>query len=123
MQSMSVLCPDSVVLGPAILNNYRFCFRFHADIEADVCSSVDGVLWQISDSDLSNLDIVEGFPDYYQRHQVEVIHNNRVYSSWVYIMSNSSGYQKPMEIYLQKCRQGYIDNNLPLTQIENALKL
>lgn len=121
LQSMAVLCPDSVVIGPAQLKNYRFCFRFHADIELDNNCSVDGVLWSVSDDDLSNLDIVEGYPDYYQRHQFKILYNDKASLAWVYFMKNKNKFEKPLVHYLQKCIRGYVENKLPLTQIELAL--
>lgn len=119
---MSVRCPDAQLYGAAQLLNHRFCFRFHADVDYQFDSRVDGLLWDISDRDLDSLDILEGYPEYYERHQLSVVHNNTQLTAWTYSMVDKSTLSLPDQWYLEKCTQSYLDNQLSLKQIVTALE-
>ena len=55
-------CPDAIYLGPATLDNHRFLIdkKGFASIERSPGSSVRGVLWAVSPTDLRRLDLREG---------------------------------------------------------------
>ena len=120
---MATRCPDAVCLGAAVLPGYRFVFRGHADVELDAECYVDGVLWDISDTDLLALDRLEGFPTYYLRHRawVETSDGDRI-TAWIYTMADQSYEWEPGEHYLQCCLEGYRENGVPTVQITDALE-
>lgn len=120
---MATRCPDAVCLGAAVLPGYRFVFRGHADVELDADCYADGVLWQISDTDLQALDRLEGFPTYYLRHRAwaETSDGDRVIA-WIYTMADQSYEWEPGEHYLQCCLEGYRENGVPTEQITDALQ-
>ena len=123
ISGMATRCPDAVCLGAAVLPGYRFVFRGHADVELDEDCYADGVLWQISNTDLQALDRLEVFPSYYLRHRawVETSDGDRV-SAWIYTMADQSYEWEPGEQYLQCCLEGYRDNGVPTVQITDALE-
>jgi len=121
-QQMAQRCPGATCLGPAILPGFRFVWRKHADIELDDTNYVDGVVWEIDDQHLDDLDLYEGFPDYYLRHRVMVNMQGNRRPAWVYTMSDQSSEQPPSRQILNICMTGYEDNGLPTDQIQRALE-
>lgn len=120
LEGMSYRCPTATVLGPATLPDYEFRFRLHADIEPKSGAEVHGVLWEISEDDLQALDMLEGYPNYYTRLTVEVIHNNELVEAVVYMMTDQTYQEDPHLEYLDCCIQGYTDNGLQIDQLEAA---
>jgi gamma-glutamylcyclotransferase len=62
---MAHRCPGATSLGHARLINHAFRFAQHADVELTSDSFVDGVLWEINEQHLAALDLLEGYPHYY----------------------------------------------------------
>jgi hypothetical protein len=62
---MSRRCPGAVSMGHARLLDHSFRFSQHADVEPCEDSFVDGVLWDINQDHLQVLDLLEGYPHYY----------------------------------------------------------
>mgnify|MGYP003338616980 CR=1 FL=1 len=122
LDSMASRCPTAQIMGAASLEGYRFLFRRHADVELDYGSSVEGVLWEITDEDLDNLDILEGFPSYYIRSRAWVEYNNKWYVAWVYQMADQSYQDQPSWGYVDMCREGYEQNGVNTRQIDEALE-
>lgn len=122
LDSMRQRCPAAQVLGAARLDGYQFAFRRHADVELEYGSSVTGVLWEVTDDDLYNLDTFEGFPTYYIRSRAWVEHNGEWYIAWIYQMVDQTYIAAPSLSYVHMCLEGYSQNNVDSTQIEMALK-
>jgi gamma-glutamylcyclotransferase (GGCT)/AIG2-like uncharacterized protein YtfP len=119
---MQYRCPAARIVGPAILNNYRLDFNIHADINFDPNSKVHGVLWDITEDCLKQLDRLEGYPHYYTRHQVTVIANFETMSAWVYeMLGEHKNFLTPSAEYFSTVLEGYQQNNLPTQQLYSAL--
>ena len=121
VEQMQQRCPAAECLGSATLYNYQLVFRRHCDIEAVLGAHCDGVLWEISNDNLAALDLLEGYPDYYNRHTVEVYHYGMPLKAMVYQMSSPYPLQLPSSGYLEMVRQGYAANELDLSQLARAL--
>lgn len=122
--SMAHRCPTATCLGAATLPGYRFQFRYHADVELDIDCQVEGVLWEVDDDNIAELDILEGFPRYYLRQRVWVNHPQVGWViSWVYTMTEQDYITAPAASYLHMCREGYRQNDVDTHQIEEALIL
>lgn len=84
LAQMKERCPDSQLIGKACLFGYHLMFNRYssgwgcgvADIVPEIQSEVWGLLYEISDNDLENLDRYEGHPNLYQRIVVVVRGNN-----------------------------------------------
>jgi len=120
LDNMHWRCPTARCLGYAILPGYTLKFRQHADIEPDVTRQLVGVLWDISDEDLKELDGLEGYPTYYTRKNVKVLYNNQVLDAFVYIMNDQDYELAPDPGYLDLCINGYESNQVPVNQLEEA---
>lgn len=121
IRCMEQRCPEAVWSGTATLPGYALRFRVHADIEPSDKDNVLGVLWYIDEDVLKSLDHFEGFPHYYTRFEAEVWQDGEPIRALVYMMTDQTFEDKPSKDYLQRCIEGYEDNNVPTLQLFEAL--
>lgn len=119
---MATRAPRARCLGVAKLPFYRFRFAYHADIVPDRSSTVYGVLWEITEECQRALDQIEGYPDYYNICEVDVLHNGKIYTAEAYYMNPGNPDDWPSTYYLDMVSEGYRQNGVDLGQIESALK-
>jgi len=121
--SMRARCPDARCCGVATLPGYHLEFAVHCNVVVDYNSVVQGLLWDISDSDLCSLDLTEGYPSYYNRILLPVISQDTGLrqEAWVYVMTDETIPSPPGLGYWNLVMAGYIENNINTQQLHNAL--
>jgi gamma-glutamylcyclotransferase (GGCT)/AIG2-like uncharacterized protein YtfP len=122
-EQMGTRCPAALSLGHAILPKFEFRFARHADVVPSDRHEVHGVLWDITDDCLDALDRLEGFPDYYDRTYVTVLHRGVAKSALVYFMQPGYPGELPADSYRDMVRSGYREHDVPTGQILRALTL
>ena len=123
LTQMAARCPGAVCLGPAWIDNYALVFRHFADIEPEVDSYCDGVLWEITDNNLVALDVLEGYPYHYTRFSVVVNTDRGSDTALVYQMVDQSFEQPPSNHYFNTVYEGYKQNNVDTHQLIEILEL
>ncbi len=71
-EQMQERCPGSEPVAKAKLEGYRLCFNRVADIVEDEGSMVWGAIYTVSQGDIKNLDRYEGYPNFYDKLDVDV---------------------------------------------------
>ena len=79
-KQMNCRCPDNKFIKRVYLGNYKFIYDGYSSNRggavANILKSVDNIVWgglyEISKSDLANLDRREGYPDSYDRKELKV---------------------------------------------------
>ena len=122
LAQMAQRCPKAKLIGPATLDGHRFRFAGCADIIADEGNYVDGVLWLCTEECMMALDILEGYPRFYNCKEVLVVCDGVEYRAEVYYMNPGNDDGLPSNHYLDMVTEGYMDNNVPLDQITVALE-
>jgi len=117
---MAYRCPGARALGRAILFGYRLEFKSFATIVPNPKESVEGVLWTITDSDESALDILEGYPEFYDKKTVSVEHNEQSYIAMTYIMGPREQGHAPSDGYYSMVSEGYQTFGLSQQQLLDA---
>ena len=122
-QGMRARCPRAINLGKAVLYQHGFEFRYHANVYANPSSDVVGVLWQMDAEELGYIDMVEGYPSYYDRelHWVDGDDGHQ-YHAWVYKMNPGNDLRTPDTGYLNMVYDGYVENGIPTDQIWAAVE-
>jgi len=123
--NMQHRCPLAINYGKLILPDYRLVFRGVADIEPHAGSSVQGVLWYISDQCEMSLDIFEGYPHLYRKESFPCTWNHdkdKVFDVMYYKM-NSNDLGKPSTGYYATIYQGYRDNKLDTKFLNQAVQI
>jgi gamma-glutamylcyclotransferase (GGCT)/AIG2-like uncharacterized protein YtfP len=119
-EEMAYRCPSAVALGKAILPGYRLEFKSFATIVPNPKESVEGVLWTITESDESALDMLEGYPEFYDKKTVSVEHNGQSYIAMTYIMGPREQGYAPSSGYYSMVSEGYQTFGLNQSQLLDA---
>jgi gamma-glutamylcyclotransferase (GGCT)/AIG2-like uncharacterized protein YtfP len=120
---MSRRCPRAVSHGHAYLLDHVFRFSGPADVIKCRDSYVDGVLWTITDDCLAALDILEGYPHYYNRNYRNVWFDGRIVQALTYYMQPGHLDSPPSDSYFDMVLEGYHEHGVPTEQLYNALEL
>ena len=116
---MAYRCPTAVPMGKAILPGYRFEFKSFATIVPDLDSHVEGVLWTITDRDEQALDVLEGYPKFYDKKHVK-ISQGIDYIAMTYIMNPGEKGFSPNDGYYSMVSEGYQTFGLSQRQLLDA---
>ena len=119
-KQMSSRCPGAKSLGRAVLHGYRFEFKSFATIVPSVGESVEGVLWTITEPDEWALDMLEGYPEFYDKKNVTVVYNDVSHIAMTYIMNPKEHGYGPTDSYYSMVSQGYQSFGLSQQQLLEA---
>ena len=119
-EEMAYRCPNAIALGKAVLLGYRFEFKSFATIVPSPKETVEGVLWTITDRDESALDMLEGYPEFYDKKTVSVEHNGQSYIAMTYIMGPREKGYAPSDGYYSMVSEGYQSFGLSQQQLLDA---
>jgi gamma-glutamylcyclotransferase (GGCT)/AIG2-like uncharacterized protein YtfP len=108
-------------IGLCLIRDHAFRFAVHADVYPKPGVTTYGVLWELTDEQLTCLDRREGYPTYYDRKIVEVESDGQIYQAWMYFMTPGFIETPPQSSYYQMLTSGYTHFGVPMSQIENAL--
>lgn len=121
LAQMAMRCPQARSLGAAYLPNHQFRFARHADILFTPGFVTHGVLWEITEDCVQSLDVLEGYPNYYDRKTVTVIHQLQQVEAMTYYMVGNLPDEVPSDGYVAMLRDGYFENRVPDRQINETL--
>ena len=119
-EEMAYRCPGARALGKAVLPGYRLEFKSFATIVPSPKETVEGVLWTITETDESALDILEGYPEFYDKKTVSVEHNGQSYIAMTYIMGSREQGYAPSNSYYSMVSEGYQTFGLSQQQLLDA---
>lgn len=111
---MSARCPRSRKLGKAILKGYRWIIttRGYANVVVSPDSEVEGILFEISESDELRLDVYEGVAaGSYNKAWLPVEMDGQTHSALVYLDPVTEEGQ-PKEEYISRINAGLNDAGL-----------
>ena len=119
-EEMAYRCPGAHALGKAVLPGYRFEFKSFATMVPSPGNKVEGVLWTITESNESALDVLEGYPEFYDKKTVSVEHDNQSYIAMTYIMGPREQGYAPSDGYYSMVSEGYQAFGLSQQQLLDA---
>lgn len=132
LEQMAWRCPGAEVFGPAVLEGYELLFRGNsrrgsgvATIAPKKGSRVYGLLWKITPGNEQSLDIYEGYPSLYEKETLLVrTPNSKSWAVMAYVMTDERIRvpSPPSLSYYNGIKEGFIDNDLPLEPLRNALQ-
>ena len=120
LDEMAYRCPRARALGKAVLPGYRVEFKSFATIVPSPKEQVEGVLWIITDTDESALDMLEGYPEFYDKKTVSVEHDSQSYIAMTYIMGPREQGYAPSDGYYSMVSEGYQTFGLSQRQLLDA---
>ena len=119
VRQMAERCPGAADPRPAVLADHDWLIneRGVATLEPFSGSAVHGVVWMVTDEDLSVLDAAEGVPDRYRRRRFTVHTATGPSAAWVYIDHRVEP-GPPRPGYLDRVIDGALQHRLPDQWIE-----
>jgi len=127
-------CPEVKKIGIGRFDGYEICFprksssrqgKGVASICEKVGAHVEGVLFELTDSDLNRLDECEGVPNSYIRKSVTILMNDGgeiVAETYVAITMEGAPF-KPSKAYMGTIIEGAIENRLSEQYIEKLREI
>lgn len=119
VQQMAARCPDAREPRRAVLCDHDWLIneRGVATVEPFTGSEVHGVLWDVSERDLTVLDSAEGVPVRYRRDRLTVHTDSGAAPAWVYIDPRVT-LGPPRDGYLTRIIDGAVHHGLPQRWID-----
>ena len=116
-----VMSKTSKRLGPATLLNYKWEMLQFANVFESKGASALGILWDIDETELQDLDYREGYPSFYDRVTATVEHAGEQKKAWVYYMTphyrtKLSGLE-PSQHYAQMVAEGFAQDGLSVANL------
>ncbi len=113
--------PQAKLLGHGRVEGYRMAFTVYSDrweggaanIEPDPDGRVWGIVWEVTDDDLEQLDTYEGHPTFYRREHVTVETADGPVECTTYRIAHQRGYVRPTDDYLNRMRSAIRVHGLP----------
>lgn len=123
LEQMARRCPNSKIIGTAMIENFELEFRRVATIVPKEGSQVPVLLWELSPQDEKNLDRYEGYPNHYRKENFNVKVGDTVCKGMAYVM-NYGQISMPPTAYYNGIFEGYkangMDTKYLVTALENA---
>ncbi len=113
VRQMKARCPGAKPVGTSEIPGYELLFKgsktgSYLTIEKKKGSFVPVTVWSVTQRDERNLDIYEGYPNFYYKKEIEVkLNSNRKIKSFVYIMHENRQIGIPTKGYIDTCLEGY----------------
>jgi gamma-glutamylcyclotransferase (GGCT)/AIG2-like uncharacterized protein YtfP len=114
-------CPGATLVSVGSLQNFRLDFTVYSDGwkagAADVVRSagdeVWGLIFELTDADLDELDRFEGYPHQYIRHVFRIGSSCGELDAWVYTAKRKRGFVAPLRRYVEIIRAAAIRHSFP----------
>ncbi len=120
LEQMARRCPNSRVIGTAMIPDYELEFRGVATIVPKKGAEVPVLMWEIDQQDEINLNRYEGFPRLYRKEIFEMEVNGKIREGMAYLM-NYKGIAPPTAQYYNGIKKGYVDNGMDTKYLHDAL--
>jgi gamma-glutamylcyclotransferase (GGCT)/AIG2-like uncharacterized protein YtfP len=130
-EQMADRCPTARFYKFAVLPQNKLIFTGYSKVRLGSVASVipdpqkyvEGVLYEVGDSDLESLDKYEGVPTSYTRTQVQVITDEgHPAQAWVYVKSEVTPPSPPSEGYYSLIYKHYARYGFNRSHLEEAKK-
>lgn len=119
-RQMNDRCPSNKILSKAKLKGYKFIFNSRGVATIILADKVEvhGVIYEIDKECLENLKRYEGYPNFYEIEDVEVVDENNNRIETIVFIATDLNEGCPREDHLNIILTGAQENNLPLEYIK-----
>lgn len=134
VQQMQFRCPDARIVGVTQIPDYQLLFKgsktgSYLTIEQEKGATVPAAVWAVSERDERQLDVYEGYPNFYYKKQMWLPVENpetgkrHLVTAFVYIMHEHRRLGIPAYHYVKTCAEGYHRFGFDLKHLRKALDI
>ena len=127
---MARRCPTARIYGTAEISNYELLYKgsktgAYLTIEIKKGGKVPVAVWEVTPADERNLDMYEGFPNFYYKKNIKVNvktidGKTKKTEAFVYIMHEDRKLAEPSIHYVRCCEEGYRSFKFDLKYLNKA---
>lgn len=134
-RAMRFRCVSARPIGHGVLEGYKLVFRggAYGYLTVEPCeeSSVPIGVWEIDELDEHNLDLYEGYPEFYRKEIVKIpvtkfkAANSSIteeIEGMIYLMNDGYKLARPTRDYVRTCMNGYADFSLDTDYLDKAIE-
>lgn len=134
-RAMRFRCVSARPAGHGVLEGYKLVFRGGAygylTVEPCEGSSVPIGVWEIDELDEHNLDLYEGYPEFYRKEIVKIpvtrfkpanSSATEEIEGMIYLMNDGYKFARPTSDYIRTCINGYADFLLDTDYLDKAIE-
>lgn len=126
LEQMAYRCPNSEVVCTGFLNDYKLVYNRHANVIQCKGEKTPVLLWDINRRDWKNLDLYEGYPNYYYKEVVEIEKDNgETCKAVIYLMTDFKKQRNsdipPSFDYFKCIAKGYVANDMDLSYLYESI--
>lgn len=114
VRQMKFRCPTAKIVGTAVIGDYELLYKgsktgSYLTIEKKKGSVVPVAVWEVTATDEHNLDIYEGYPNFYYKKNMKIrlSETGKTVDAFVYIMHEERRLGIPTSAYVSTCKFGY----------------
>lgn len=120
LAGMAHRCPRAFSMGKVLLLDHSLKFKYHADAEYSPGDSMECAIWRITEECEFALDMLEAYPDYYNKKTVSVMFNNKPVDAMIYYMNTGNELGTPTQNYFNSVLQGYYQHGMDTVAVHRA---
>lgn len=125
-REMAKTSPTAQALGPGLVEGFQLTFSVYSDrwkggaanIMPAEAGRVWGVVWEVSEEGIAELDTFAGHPTFYRHDDVVVHLAGSLESCRTYRVAHQRGYVRPGDGYLQLLRSAIRRQGLPVEALD-----
>ncbi|MDO4785810.1 MAG: gamma-glutamylcyclotransferase family protein [Fretibacterium sp.] len=127
LEQMKRRCEDAVLLGTTEVEDYRLSFRksrssHYATMDRQEGARTPAVLWALTRKDMQALELYEGVPHCYQKHDINVNYQGTTIKAIVFLLPETNPLGRPAQKYEQLIRKNYDYLGFDPSTLEEALE-
>lgn len=127
LEQMKYRCPTAKVVGKGVIPDYELLFRGGkrgavATVEPKAGGQVPVLIWDIGPEDEIHLDMYEGYPRLYGKHDITVETESGRERIMVYTMTDGHEIGMPSGSYLNTIAKGYLTAGFDMNFLEQSVE-
>ena len=130
VRQMKYRCPTAKIVGTAVIGDYELLYKgsktgSYLTIEKKKGSVVPVAVWEVTAANEHNLDIYEGYPNFYYKKNMKIrlSETGKMIDAFVYIMHEERKLGIPTSAYIRTCVDGYRQFGFDLKHLRKAMDI
>lgn len=111
-------CPNAICLGTTFIEDWQLTMPFYANIEPKGGARTPALIWQLTREGEELMDVYEGYPNGYEKTDIDITINGHYVAAMAYIMTpkyKASG-KKARDGYEEQIKCAYVNEGFSIEE-------